>query len=72
MLSENVRKQLRDFKRQGKSIKYCINYIIDDLIEKDADFEKTIIKEMKKIGFDESEVVECLEYDFGFDLSWIK
>lgn len=72
MITENTRKQLRDFKRQGKDLKYCINYIIDDLIEKDLDFERTIIKEMQKIGFDELEVVECLEYDFGFDMSWIK
>lgn len=69
MITENVRKQLRDYKRHGKDFKYLINYI-SGLIEDEDDFENIIIKEMKALAFNENEIVECLEYDFGLDMSW--
>lgn len=40
------------------------------LIEDEDDFENIIIKEMKALAFNENEIVECLEYDFGLDMSW--
>lgn len=69
MITENTRKQLRDYKRHGKDIKYLINYI-SGLIEDEDDFENIIIREMKALAFNEDEIVECLEYHFGFDMSW--
>lgn len=69
MITENVRKQLRDYKRQGKSLEYLIQYIVILLYDED-DFEQIILKEMKALGFSENEIVECLEYDFAFDMSW--
>lgn len=69
MITENTRKQLRDYKRHDKDIKYLINYI-SGLIEDEDDFENIIIKEMKALAFNEDEIVECLEYHFGFDMSW--
>lgn len=69
MITENVRKQLRDYKRHGKDLNYLINYI-SGLIEDEDDFENIIIKEMKALAFNEDEIVECLEYNFGLDMSW--
>lgn len=69
MLSENVRKQLRDYKNQGKDLIYLIRYIMG-LLDDEEDFENIIISEMKSLGFSEPEIVECLEYHFGFDMSW--
>lgn len=69
MVTENIRKQLRDYKRQGKSLEYLIQYIVILLYDKD-DFEEIIIKEMKALGFSEDKIVECLECDFAFDMSW--
>lgn len=69
MITKNVRKQLRDYKRQGKSLEYLIQYIATRLYDED-DFEEIIIKEMKALGFSEDKIVEYLEYDFGFDMSW--
>lgn len=69
MITENVRKQLRDYKRQGKDLKYLINYI-SGLIEDEDDFERIILREMKALSFNEDEIVECLEYDFALDMSW--
>ena len=40
------------------------------LIEDEDDFEEIIIREMKALAFNEDEIVECLEYDFGLDMSW--
>lgn len=34
------------------------------------DFEEIIIREMKALAFNEDEIIECLEYDFGLDMSW--
>lgn len=69
MITKNVRKQLRDYKRQGKSLEYLIQYIASRLYDED-DFEEIIIREMKALGFSEDKIVEYLEYDFGFDMSW--
>ena len=40
------------------------------LVEDEDDFENIIIREMKALAFNEDEIVEMLEYDFGFDMSW--
>ena len=69
MITENVRKQLRDYKRHGKDLKYLINYIIG-LVTDEDDFERIIIREMKALEFNEDEIVECMEYDFGLNMSW--
>ena len=69
MVTENTRKQMRDYKRQGKSLTYLINYLVG-LVEDEDDFENIIIREMKALAFNEDEIIECLEYHFGFDMSW--
>lgn len=69
MITENMRKQLADYRKQGKKLKYLINYLMG-LIENEDDFEKIILREMKALAFNENEIVECLEYDFGLDMSW--
>lgn len=50
-------------------LKYLINYLMG-LIEDEDDFEEIIIREMKALAFNEDEIIECLEYDFGLDMSW--
>lgn len=65
MITENTRKQLADYRKHGKKLKYLINYLMG-LIEDEDAFEEIIIREM----FNEDEIVECLEYHFGFDMSW--
>ena len=69
MITVNVRKQLADYRKHGKKLKYLINYLMG-LIEDEDDFENIIIKEMKSLTFNEDEIVECMEYDFGLDMSW--
>lgn len=69
MITENVRKQLADYRKNGKKLKYLINYLIGLVVDED-DFEKIILKEMKALAFNEDEIVECMEYDFGLDMSW--
>ena len=69
MITKNVRKQLADYRKNGKKLKYLINYLIG-LLEDEDDFENIIIKEMKALAFNEDEIIECLEYDFAFDMSW--
>lgn len=69
MITENIRKQLADYRKHGKKLKYFINYLMG-LVEDEDDFENIIIREMKALAFNEDEIVECLEYDFGFDMSW--
>lgn len=69
MITKNVRKQLADYRKHGKKLKYLINYLMG-LLEDEDDFENIIIKEMKALAFNEDEIVECLEYDFGLDMSW--
>ena len=60
---ENIRKQLKDFKGNGKPLKYLINYIPDEYFN-----EKKVIAELTELGYDTEEVVKCLEHDFGFDM----
>lgn len=69
MITENARKQLADYRRHGKKLKYIINYLMW-LVEDEDDFEEIILREMKALAFNEDEIVECLEYDFGLDMSW--
>lgn len=69
MITENVRKQLADYRKRGKKLKYLINYLMG-LIDDEDDFENIIIREMKALAFNEDEIVECLEYNFGLDMSW--
>lgn len=69
MITENTRKQLADYRKHGKKLKYLINYLMG-LIEDKDDFEEIIIREMKALAFNEDEIVECLEYNFGLDMSW--
>lgn len=68
-MTENIRKQLSDYRRNGKSLKYLISYLMG-LVDDEDDFEKIIIREMKALSFNEDEIVECLEYDFAIDMSW--
>lgn len=69
MVTENVRKQLADYKSHGKDLKYLINYLMG-LVEDEDDFENIIIREMEALAFNENEIIECLEYNFGLDMSW--
>lgn len=69
MITENTRKQLADYRKRGKKLKYLINYLMG-LIENEDDFERIILREMKALAFNEDEIVECLEYNFGLDMSW--
>lgn len=69
MITENIRNQLADYRKHGKKLKYLINYLMG-LVEDEDDFEKIILREMKALAFNEDEIVECLEYDFGMDMSW--
>lgn len=46
-----------------------MNYLMELVVDED-DFEKIILREMKALAFNEDETVECLEYDFGLDMSW--
>ena len=73
MITENVRKQLADYRKHGKKLKYLINYLMGLVVDEDKDkddFEKIILREMKALAFNEDEIVECLEYNFGLDMSW--
>lgn len=69
MMTETTRKQLADYRKNGKKLKYLISYLMG-LVEDEDDFEKIILKEMKALAFNEDEIVHCLEYDFGLDMSW--
>ena len=69
MITENIRKQLADYRKHGKKLKYLINYLMG-VVEDEDDFEEIIIREMKALAFNEDEIVEMLEYDFGLDMSW--
>jgi len=64
MITENTRKQLADYRKLGKKLKYLINYLLG-LVEDEDDFEKIILREMKALAFNEDKIVECLKYDFG-------
>ena len=63
MITENTRKQLVDYRKHGKKLKYLVNYLLG-LVEDEDDFEKIILREMKALAFNEDKIVECLKYDF--------
>lgn len=61
MITENTWKQLADFRKHGKKLKYLINYLMG-LVKDEYNFEIIVIREMKALAFDEDEIVECLGY----------
>ena len=61
----NLEKQLIDYKRQGKPLKYLINYMLS---MKQYD-EMDVLNMMIWLDYDESEIIETLEYDFAIDMS---
>ena len=64
----NLEKQLRDFKGQGKSLKYLINYMLG--IEQYDEMD--VLNMMIWLDYDESKIIETLEYDFAIDMSKYK
>ena len=64
----NLEKQLRDYKEQGKPLKYLINYILS-MEQYDA---MDVLNMMIWLGYDESEIIETLEYDFAIDMNEYK
>ena len=60
-----LRKQLFSYKREGKDLKYLINYLFTIY-----DDEQKVIDDLVPLGYSESEIVEMLEYDFALDMSW--
>ena len=61
----NLEKQLRDFKKQGKPLKYLINY----MLSMEQYDEMDVLNMMIWLDYDESEIIETLEYDFAIDMS---
>ena len=61
----NLEKQLIDYKRQGKSLKYLINY----MLSMEQYDEMDVLNMMIWLDYDESEIIETLEYDFAIDMS---
>ena len=64
----NLEKQLRDYKRQGKPLKYLINY----MLSMEQYDEMNVLNMMVWLDYDESEIIETLEYDFAIDMSEYK
>ena len=64
----NLEKQLRDFKEQGKPLKYLINY----MLSMEQYDEMDVLNMMIWLDYEESEVIETLEYDFSIDTSEYK
>ena len=64
----NLEKQLRDYKEQGKPLKYLINY----MLSMEQYDEMDVLNMMIWIGYEESEIIETLEYDFAIDMSEYK
>ena len=64
----NLEKQLRDFKEQGKSLKYLINY----MLSMEQYDEMDVLNMMIWLDYEESEIIETLEYDFAIDMSEYK
>ena len=60
-------KMLRQYHRDGESVKYLINYIFSC---DDKNTEEDVLREMVALGYKEKEIVECLEYDFAIDMDW--
>ena len=61
----NLEKQLRDYKQQGKPLKYLINY----MLSMEQYDEMDVLNMMTWLDYDESEIIETLEYDFAIDMS---
>ena len=64
----NLEQQLRDFKEQGKPLKYLINY----MLSMEQYDEMDVFNMMIWLDYDESEIIETLEYDFAIDMSEYK
>ena len=64
----NMKKQLIDYKRQGKPLKYLINY----MLSMEQYDEMDVLNMMIRLDYDESEIIEVLEYDFAIDMSEYK
>ena len=64
----NLEKQLRDYKEQGKPLKYLINY----MLSMEQYDEMNVLNMMIWRDYDESEIIETLEYDFAIDMSEYK
>ena len=64
----NLEKQLRDYKQQGKPLKYLINY----MLSMEQYDEIDVFNMMIRLDYDESEIIETLEYDFAIDMSEYK
>ena len=64
----NLEKQLRDFKEQDKPLKYLINY----MLSMEQYDEMDVLNMMIWLDYDESKIIETLEYDFAIDMSEYK
>lgn len=64
----NLEKQLRDYKRQGKPLKYLINY----MLSMEQYDEMDVLNMMIWLDYDESKIIETLEYDFAIDMNEYK
>ena len=64
----NMKKQLIDYKRQGKPLKYLINY----MLSMEQYDEMDVLNMMVWLDYEESEVIETLEYDSAIDMSEYK
>ena len=64
----NLEKQLRDYKEQGKPLKYLLNY----MLSMEQYDEMDVLNMMIWLGYEESEVIETHEYDFAIDMSEYK
>ena len=64
----NLEKQLRDFKEQGKPLKYLINY----MLSMEQYDEIDVFNMMIRLNYDEREIIETLEYDFAIYMSEYK
>ena len=63
-----IKKQLIDYKRQGKPLKYLINY----MLSMEQYDEMDVLNMMIWLDYGESEIIETLEYDFAIDMSEYK
>ena len=64
----NLEKKLRDYKEQGKPMKYLINY----MLSMEQYDEMDVLHMMIWLDYEEREVTETLEYDFAIDISEYK
>ena len=64
----NLEKQIRDYKQQGKPLKYLINY----MLSMEQYEEMDVLNMMIRLGYSKSEIIEILEYDFATDMSEYK